>query len=271
MLRRHAGAKGSGESSPLEWTSSPRTLLAPSLPRVASSLPRNLSVGRERARSSEPDVHRFVAQPEGFRHARLELAERGMATEETLVSAKVHETRVVQPERVRRRRPQNLHVLGARGDGHRRPIHAAIGVHWHAYVSDLRERTAIYEMQRPVQQIARADEVGNEGRGRLVVDIERIADLLEDAFIHHGDPIGHGEGLLLVVRDVDGRDVQLLLDATDLIAHAHAELRVDIRERLVTEETFRTEDARSGERDALLLPSGELRGVPLHDAGESDD
>src|SRR2546428_1860340 len=271
MLRRHAGAPGSRESSPLEWTSSPRTLLGRWLPRVASSLAPNLLVGRERARSSEPDVHRFFAQPEGLRHTRLELAERGMATEKTLVSAEVHEARVVQPECIRRRRPQNFHVLGARRDRHPGPIDDAIGVHRHAYDADLPQRAAVYEMQRPVQQIARADEVGNEGRGRLVVDIEGIADLLEDASIHHRDPIGHGERLLLVVRDIDSRDLQLLLDATDLIAHAHAELRVEIRERLVQQENLRPEDERTCERDTLLLSSGELRGVPLHDTGKSDD
>ena len=50
----------------------------------------------------------------------------------------------------------------------------------------------------------RADEAGDEQVGRPVVELERRADLLDAAVVHHHDLVGHGHGLDLVVRDVDG-------------------------------------------------------------------
>ena len=47
-----------------------------------------------------------------------------------------------------------------------------------------------------------------KGGGRLAVDLERRADLLDHAVVHHHDAVGHRERLLLVVRDHDGRDAQ---------------------------------------------------------------
>ena len=52
-----------------------------------------------------------------------------------------------------------------------------------------------------------------------VVEIERRADLLDDAVMHHHDLVGHGHGLDLVVRDVDGRGLEPLVQFLDLGAH----------------------------------------------------
>ena len=49
----------------------------------------------------------------------------------------------------------------------------------------------------------RADEGGDEGGRGLLVDVERIADLLDPAAIHHHQDVGERHRLELVVGDVD--------------------------------------------------------------------
>ena len=58
-------------------------------------------------------------------------------------------------------------------------------------------------------EVRLADEVGDEPRRRPVVDLPRRRELLDPAGVHHRDPVGHGQRLLLVVRHVDERDPDL--------------------------------------------------------------
>ena len=62
----------------------------------------------------------------------------------------------------------------------------------------------------------RADEAGDEDRGRPVVDVHRRADLVGDAGVHDDQPVGQGHRLDLVVGDVDRGDAELALQALDL-------------------------------------------------------
>ena len=64
-------------------------------------------------------------------------------------------------------------------------------------------------VDRELERVERADEVSDERRCRSLVDLARTADLFHSATVHHGDPIGHGERLLLVMGDVDERRAQL--------------------------------------------------------------
>ena len=47
---------------------------------------------------------------------------------------------------------------------------------------------------------------------RALVDLLGRGDLLDDALVHHRDPVGHRQRLLLVVRHVEERDADLALD-----------------------------------------------------------
>ena len=78
------------------------------------------------------------------------------------------------------------------------------------------------------------------------------------AFVHHRDRVRQRERLALVVGHVYGRDPQLALQALQLEAHALAQLRVEVGERLVQEEQLRLHHERPRERKPLLLPAGEL-------------
>jgi hypothetical protein len=69
----------------------------------------------------------------------------------------------------------------------------------------------------------------------------------------------------LVVRDVDGRDPELLVELRERRAHADSELRVEVRERLVHEERLRLPYDRAPHGDALALSARELRRLALEE------
>ena len=96
------------------------------------------------------------------------------------------------------------------------------------------------------------------GVGRVVVELERRADLLDAAVAHHDDLVGHRHRLDLVVRDVDRGRLQPLVQFLDLGAHRHAQLGVEVGERLVEQEHLRVAHDRAAHRDALALAAGEL-------------
>ncbi len=59
------------------------------------------------------------------------------------------------------------------------------------------------------------------------------------------------------MRHVDGRHAEVSLDPRDLGSHLDAELRVEVRERLVHEERLRIAHDRAAHRDPLALTAGE--------------
>jgi hypothetical protein len=79
--------------------------------------------------------------------------------------------------------------------------------------------------------------------------------------VHDCEAVGHRQRLLLVVRDVEEGDSDLLLERLQLDLQRLAELRVEGSERLVEEQHGRVEDERPSQSDALLLAAGELRGL----------
>ena len=113
--------------------------------------------------------------------------------------------------------------------------------------------------QAPGEHVDLADEIGDERRGRIAVDLHRRADLLDHALVHHDDAVGHRQRLFLVVRDHDRRDAELSLQRADLLAQAHALERVERRQRLVEQQQPRRGGERARQRDALLLAAGKLR------------
>src|SRR3546814_617140 len=119
--------------------------------------------------------------------------------------------------------------------------------------------------------IGLADEVGDEERFRLAVDLGRRADLLDDAVIHHHDAIGHRQRFLLVVGYHDGGNAELALQFLDLVAQVDAHLGVERRERLVEQQEPRRGGDGAGERDALLLAARELRRVLAALVGKADE
>ncbi|WP_376743527.1 hypothetical protein [Ensifer canadensis] len=110
------------------------------------------------------------------------------------------------------------------------------------------------------QQVGATDEFRNEARLRALVDFARRTDLLDPPGIHHGDAVGHAEGFRLVVRHENGGGADLALDRLQLLAQLLSHEEIECRKRLVEEQHGRAIDERAGERHALLLAAGKLRG-----------
>ena len=104
-----------------------------------------------------------------------------------------------------------------------------------------------------------------------VVELERGAHLLDDAVMHDHDLVGHGHGLDLVVRDVDRRGLQTLVQFLDLGAHRDAQLGVEVGQRLVEQEHLRVAHDGAAHGDALALAARQLPGIALEQRGQRQD
>jgi hypothetical protein len=89
------------------------------------------------------------------------------------------------------------------------------------------------------------------------------ADLLDDAVVHHDDLVGHGHGLDLVVRDVDRGGLQPLVQLLDLGRICHAQLGVQVGQRLVEQEHLRVAHDGAAHGHALALAAGQLARVAV--------
>src|SRR5690606_7163106 len=67
----------------------------------------------------------------------------------------------------------------------------------------------------------------------------------------------------LVVRNVNERCIQLLMQFGDLKPHLHPQLCVEVGKRLVHEEYLRVTDYGTAERDPLPLTTGESLRLPV--------
>ena len=67
---------------------------------------------------------------------------------------------------------------------------------------------------------------------------------------------------------MDGGDAEPLLDRADLVAHRHADLGVEIGQRLVEQQDAGIDRQRAAECDALALPAGQRRDLAVLVAGE---
>ncbi len=92
----------------------------------------------------------------------------------------------------------------------------------------------------------------------MVVQRSGRRHLLEHALAQHGDALAEGHRLLLIVRHVHHRRAQAMVQLDELGARLAAELRVEIRQRLVEQKRLRLPDDGAAHGDALALAAGEL-------------
>ena len=117
----------------------------------------------------------------------------------------------------------------------------------------------------------RADEARHEQVRRVLVEHLRRVDLLDHPGAHDRHAVAERHRLGLVVRDVDHRRAQLLLDPRHLGAHLHAQLGVQVRQRLVHQERLRVAHDRAAHRHALALAAGQVRRLALQVLLELED
>jgi hypothetical protein len=104
---------------------------------------------------------------------------------------------------------------------------------------------------------------------RVVVDVDRAADLLDHAEVHHDHAVGERHRLDLVVGDEDAGGLQLPVQLLDLEAHLHAQLGVEVGERLVEQERGGLAHDRAAHGDALALAAGERARLPVEEGPSS--
>ena len=163
---------------------------------------------------------------------------------------------------------QHAHVLGPDRQGHgraRRRRRGAVADR----EGDAGDRDPAGPFDDPRQQVAGADELGDEGVCRLAVDVERRPELLDAAVVHDHDQVGHGHRLALVVGDQDGGDAETLLQQPQLHLHGLAQLGVEGGQRFVEQEQLGLDGERAGGRHALPLAAGKLADVALGEAGHT--
>src|SRR5207244_13163818 len=107
-------------------------------------------------------------------------------------------------------------------------------------------------------------------RTRAFVEIVWCTKLLDLPGPHHGVPFRNRHRLLLVVRDVDEGDPDLLLQPLQEELHLLAELQVERTERLVEQKHARRVDERPRKCHALLLAARDLARLAAVEAGELD-
>src|SRR6266567_3471171 len=98
---------------------------------------------------------------------------------------------------------------------------------------------------------------------RLIIDLLRCANLFDTSQTHDNHLIGKRHGLGLIVRHIDGGQVQLVMDALEFDTHFVAQIGVQVRERFVQQEQGWLQCYGAGNRQALLLPTAELAGIAL--------
>ena len=155
---------------------------------------------------------------------------------------------------------EDLPVLGADAHDHAVGLHLGHLLRRHVVVQRvvLAARDAVANHRHVLNQRHRrgADEGGDEGVARVLVQRVRGVDLLDDALLQHADAVTHRHRLGLVVRDVDRGGVQLPLQLQDLGASGHAQLRVQVGQGLVHEEDLRLAHDRAAHGHALALAAG---------------
>ena len=87
----------------------------------------------------------------------------------------------------------------------------------------------------------------------MLVEVARLAGLLDLALVHEDDAVGDVHRLLLVVRDEHGRDVDVVVQAAQPGAQLLADARVERAERLVQQEHLGLDRERARQRHALAL------------------
>ena len=112
-----------------------------------------------------------------------------------------------------------------------------------------------------VDDVAVADEVGNESIFRFIVDAFRRADLLDIALVHDDDDVGHAECFFLIVGNEDEGNAQLFFNLDELQLHTAAQLPVQGTERFVKKQYPRLIDDGPSNGYALLLAAGEVDDV----------
>ncbi len=117
------------------------------------------------------------------------------------------------------------------------------------------DQAIAFAFERAVEHVHgwHADEACDEAIDGMVVGFEWCVLLLDEAVLHDDDAIAERHGFFLVVRHVDRRGLEPLVQTLELGPRGDAELGVEVGERFVEEEAGRFADDRSTDGHTLTL------------------
>jgi len=157
---------------------------------------------------------------------------------------------------------REMDILGTDADG---DLVGAPGEALRPVRARQRQRGSRHDIHR-----RRADESRREHRRGTRVHFVGRRVLLDVPVAQQDHLVGHAHRLGLVVRHVHHRHPELLLQRADLAAHFVAQLRVEVRQRLVHQADRLLGDDRATECHALLLSAGELVRLALEQMAQSE-
>src|SRR5207253_6092609 len=94
-------------------------------------------------------------------------------------------------------------------------------------------------------------------------------DLVHDTFIQHHDPVAHGHGFHLIMRNIDGGRTDATVKALELFARGSSELGIEVGERLVEQKYGGFAHDGPRQSHALALSSGELARLAIQERANS--
>ena len=106
-----------------------------------------------------------------------------------------------------------------------------------------------------VDQQGFADEISDERRLRIMVEIVRRIDLFNFPLVHDDDPVSKSHGFTLIVRDIEDRCFGSTMDALDFLHHHLLEVRIQGTQRFIHQQHLRLRNDGAGQGNALFLPS----------------
>ena len=95
----------------------------------------------------------------------------------------------------------------------------------------------------------------NKQIGRVVIKIQRTADLFNIPVTEDHDFVRHGHRLNLIMGYVNHRRVQLLVKLRQFNTHLHPEFGIQVRKRFIKKKNFGFTNNRPADGDPLALTS----------------
>ncbi|MCY1415269.1 hypothetical protein D9M71_307450 [compost metagenome] len=110
-----------------------------------------------------------------------------------------------------------------------------------------------------LEEVGVAQERGNEGIRRVLVEVVAAAQADDLAVAEDGDALGQAHGFFLVVGHVDDGDAQAPVQLAQFVLQVFAQFFVQGAERFVHQQDAWLVHQRPGDGHALLLAAGQLR------------
>src|SRR5437763_12847086 len=111
------------------------------------------------------------------------------------------------------------------------------------------------------EAVAHPDERGHVLGLRLLEDGFGGVDLLDRAGAHDRNSVAESERLILVMRHVDGRELQSSVEVMQLGSDVVSKSSIEIAQRLIEEHQLGTRNKTPRESHPLLLAAAQLNGI----------